>query len=219
MTLMLDLIILSENKAIVMNRNIRSICLLVIIIVVPIKTRAQIQGADSTYELKGDIAINGEVLSEENLRTLCLTARKEFLRATSEYNIFKRVLEIRVEIPASDPEYKEKMTAFWRVNMSSFICPEYTLRGQTYPRQHIFKRLMHEKFPDAFYDLFWADDLVEIDFNFVEQTVRGSETLVDYLDFLLLEKSVYYSSNDLDVIEDVRNGLLDEFGAKRAKDL
>ncbi|MDR9410510.1 MAG: hypothetical protein RI573_16825 [Balneolaceae bacterium] len=59
---------------------------------------------------------------------------------------------------------------------------------RTYPKQHIFKRLMHEKYPDFFYDYLIRKSLVEVDLNFIEIVNGKEETLIDYLDRLMDEK-------------------------------
>ncbi|MDR9410509.1 MAG: hypothetical protein RI573_16820 [Balneolaceae bacterium] len=65
--------------------------------------------------------INVKVVTDQIFNDLYATAREEVLKDTTDYNVFKRVLEGKINIPENDSQYKEKMTKFWQENMDRFI--------------------------------------------------------------------------------------------------
>lgn len=141
----------------------------------------------------------------------------------SSAKVIERNLLKHLAIAQNAANANAKITEFWNENFEQLICTVGGLKNRT--PQHLLKRVIDMKLNSTvFYDFIFeldADgdiDNVNINVNAIEQTPNGPETVIDYIDAILSDpknKTSYVFSE----IKDLRDGLIEEFGAKRASEL
>lgn len=148
---------------------------------------------------------------------LCAMARRVSYTSSSKKHWIKEILEKELKVKESDPNYKKTMSNFWNKYQHRFICSAFPDSG--FPRrEHIFKRIIHDRYTHVLDDFFFDEDLIEVDWNVVEVHNGKKETLIDYLDHILKTER-RGSQYDLDEVREIRDGLREEYGAKRASEL
>ncbi|WP_027671329.1 hypothetical protein [Rheinheimera baltica] len=127
-------------------------------------------------------------------------------------NEFAKHLGINV----TDPDYQTKVTQFWNTNQNDFICLG-KINTQYRESEHLLKRMINLGEDSNFFYRFLLKDK-QVDVNAVEYVDGEPETIIDFIDKILLtpEMQRYYSVKEL---QKLRKNLIKHFGAKKAVDL
>ena len=137
------------------------------------------------------------------------------------FQALENTLLSRVGFTKSDPNYKMKMVAFWNYYNDRMICSQGTTE---YPRQHIYRRAIELRVEKYVLFGFFLKDPVNSPYNInaVEYIAdKGvSITVIDFIDSLIkVEEEDGVGEYDIDELEELRETLMNDYGAKRYKDL
>lgn len=159
---------------------------------------------------------NWEALS----RALCLTADAYFGHnegGEKVEDIFLRHLGIT----RSTTGYRDQVIAFWNANSEKLIC-RHECSKKPYARvpQHFMKRVVDLRMENQIFYEFLLDDSEtwQVDVNAIEMIDGRAETLLDYLDGIRADPSRHHRY-DLDQIAEFREYIVEEYGAKTAREL
>lgn len=116
---------------------------------------------------------------------------------------------------ASTPTYRLDIREFWNAHHQEMVCVS---ASPGYPApQHILKRVVDMRGTEDFYFDYLLQDR-ELNLNAVEQTERGPETLVDFLDRILSDPDAE-SLYDMSEVRRLRAFIVEQMDAKRAAEL
>ena len=156
-----------------------------------------------------------DVLNLSN--TLCFHANKGAFNKALDTSIENEVLKF-LKITKEDVSYKTKLVDFWNSYNKFFICFD---NDSDIP-EHILKRSLNELFYKHNQILFnWLFDLNQtkaIDFNQVIYFDGQPETILDYLNTILLNR-YDYQQFDMNATSELRLKLIENFNAKTASEL
>jgi hypothetical protein len=143
---------------------------------------------------------------------MCIASHKLFDKGETPHKMVKALYEY-LNVPFNMNGHK-KVTQFWNANHEKFICPS----GGGNEKQHLLKRILQHHYFDLYDDFFFDSDTYVLDFNAIEKYNGQNETVIDYLDRIIKTKAndPYY---DIDELTDIRDALIEDYGAKRAVNL
>ncbi len=125
------------------------------------------------------------------------------------------------EVSKESPNYKEEITAFWNANNVCFICKNESIIDESLRTpQHFLKRVVDLNMEPTVFEQFILTDSEElpIDVNAVEMVDGKGETFLDYLNLIINDPSRHHNYR-LTVIKDLRDYIIEEYGAKTAAEL
>lgn len=156
-----------------------------------------------------------DVLNLSN--TLCYHVNKGAFNKDLDTSIENELLEF-LDITKEDADYKTKLVDFWNSYNKFFICFD----NDSNMPEHILKRSLNELFYKQnqmlFNWLFELDKAKKIDFNQVIYFDGHPETILDFLNTILLN-SYEYQQFDMNAISELRLKLIEYFNAKTASEL
>ncbi|MBS7668149.1 hypothetical protein [Croceicoccus gelatinilyticus] len=124
-------------------------------------------------------------------------------------------------ITRSTPDYRDQVIAFWNANSEKLICRNKCSK-KPYARvpQHFMKRVVDLRMENQIFYEFLLDDsdTWQVNVNAIEMIDGRAETLLDYLDGIRADPSRHHHY-DLDQIAEFREYIVEEYGAKTAREL
>ena len=169
--------------------------------------------ADSTSNTKQSLQAQNRKFADE-LCVRVLSARN----ATGEDipSLIKNEFAKHLGINVTDADYQTKVTQFWNANQNDFICSG-KINTQYRESEHLLKRMINLNEDSNFFYRFLLKDR-QVDVNAVEYVDGEPETIIDFIDKILLtpEMQRYYSVKEL---QKLKKNLIKHFGAKKAVDL
>jgi hypothetical protein len=142
------------------------------------------------------------------------------LTGENSAKVLERLLLKHINLTKKTKDYKTQLTKFWNKNIDQMICTTPSVNKKS--PQHLMKRVIDMKLDGQVYFNFIfeldEDESQGININAIELTTTGPETVIDYLDKILanptLKRSYVFRE-----LRDLREGLIEELGAKRASEL
>lgn len=169
-------------------------------------------------EVAGLGKITGDPKVREFAQRLC--SRIETANVDGE-NIVKNIEDQMLAftgLTRKIPNYRDRLVEFYNKNHHDFIC-KGKVTGTTRESEHLMKRALALKIQGYIFDDFFFDtEDVDVNVNAIEYVDGKPETVLDYLDKILLSPNASrrYVISD---IKDLKEALIEQYGAKHAKEL
>ncbi|WP_370477068.1 hypothetical protein [Tamlana flava] len=129
-------------------------------------------------------------------------------------------------ITRDTPNYKQQILEFWNTYSNCFVCELESSKKTELPYPtHFLKRVVDFGLMTEIFDEFLLEDSEEfpIDVNAIEIVDGKGETLLDYLDKIIANPNRHQDVDDIDnwlrVIKELRDYLIEDYGAKTAEEL
>ena len=169
--------------------------------------------ADSTSNTKQAHQVQNRKFAQD----LCFAVhRARNMSGEDIPTLIKNEFAKHLGINVTDADYQTKVTQFWNANQNDFICSG-KINTQYRESEHLLKRMINLNEDSNFFYRFLLKDK-QVDVNAVEYVDGEPETIIDFIDKILLtpEMQRYYSVKEL---QKLRKNLIKHFGAKKAIDL
>lgn len=201
-----------------------------LILVVSLSSYARHEGKDDNCGTKGVPAPTrstsmfselNHAIKKEDLKVfannLCYMAEMSYGHDDAAKRIEDQILA-KLKVTRNTPNYKQKILKFWNNTSPYLVCTVPSkLKPHARTPQHFMKRVLDLNMELTIFDEFLLYDSEELPINVnAVETINGKrETVLDYLDSIINDKSKhkYYQ---MQVIRDLREILIDEYGAKKA---
>lgn len=127
--------------------------------------------------------------------------------------VMEKILLKHLNITKKTPHSKKKLTQFWNKNLSQMVCTTEVF-GLKSP-QHVLKRVIDMGINNNVYFNF----VFELEENVNVNAIENGETVIDYIDSILSDPDKNKNKYVFRDIKDLREVLIEYYGAKKASDV